>query len=187
MEFPDYQISSYGKIKRVIPDKWNHKLKMLKQRKNKNGYFYINLCKNKKQFTKYTHILLFETFNDYKLKKDECIHHKDENKENNYYENLIKMMKYDHEIFHNSNGKSPNTGKKFSIDHKSKISKTLKEKFKNGELNFKGINHPNCKLSKQDIYDIERSLNLKLYTPKQLSWMFDYNYKTILKIKSGKF
>jgi len=34
IDFSNYQISNLGRIKRVIHDRWNHKLKILKQQKN---------------------------------------------------------------------------------------------------------------------------------------------------------
>jgi len=44
----------------------------------------------------------------------------------------------------------------------------------------------NHKLLEQDVYDIRKSLELKLYTPKQLSWMFDVSVETISLIKNKK-
>lgn len=73
--FPDYQISSYGRIKSF--KKWRGTdVRILKQREDKDEYLFVKLDK----INKYIHILLYETFNNYKLKNNECIHHKDENK-----------------------------------------------------------------------------------------------------------
>ncbi len=52
--------------------------------------------------------------------------------------------------------------------------------------NKRGENNINNKLSNQDVYDIQKSLELKLYTPKQLSWIFDISISQISKIKTGK-
>jgi hypothetical protein len=97
-DFPDYFISNLGRIKST---KFN-KEKILKQNKNKNKYLTINLCRNGKQKNKDVHILVFEIFNNYKLKNDECIHHKDKNKENNYYNNLKLMIKSNHTSVRNN-------------------------------------------------------------------------------------
>ncbi len=71
---PKYQINNIGEIKSFKRYKNG---KILRPRKNNMGYFYIRLHENKIVFTKLIHVLLFETFNDYELKSDECIHHKD--------------------------------------------------------------------------------------------------------------
>lgn len=102
-KYPDYQINNFGEIKRIVPDLCNRRLKILKQNKDNTGYFKVRLSKNKKIITKYTHILVYETFYNDKLKLNECVHHIDENKENNYYENLEKMIKFNHNSFHHKN------------------------------------------------------------------------------------
>jgi len=101
-DFPDYAVSNLGRVKRIVPDKWNHRCKILKQQKNRKGYFKVILCKNKLKYNKEIHILVFETFYN-KLKSHECVHHKDENKENNYYNNFKLMTKSEHSHFHNKN------------------------------------------------------------------------------------
>ncbi len=173
-EYPDYQVSNFGKIKSL---KFGKK-RILKLNKDNTKYFCINLYKNGKRKYIRTYILVYETFYNDKLKLNECVHHKDENKENNYYENLEKMIIYKHLSFHNKNEKHPNFNKRYSEETKKKMSIS--------HHNFKGENHPNHKLSSQNIYDIRKSLELKLYTPKQLSWMFDVSVKTIYSIKSEK-
>lgn len=168
-EFPDYQISNYGRVKSFM--EWHGtNERILKQCKN-NKYLVITLCQNGNQTTKYIHILEFEIFNDYKLKDNECVHHIDKNPNNNFICNLIKMNKSDHNIFH----------------HKNKIlSEEIKNKISINHDCRKGENHPLHKLIEQDIYDIRRSLELKLYTQKQLSWIFDISIGTISLIKSRK-
>jgi hypothetical protein len=151
-EFPDYSVSNFGRIKRIIPDRMNRKCKIIKQNKNKDGYFQITLCKNKMHISKFIHILVFETFNNYKLKSDDCIHHVDENYRNNFLNNLKLMSRSSHSKFHY----------RF-------IEETL-----------------NHKLSNEEVNDIRKSLKLKLYTPKQLSWMFDISISQIYKIKNNR-
>jgi len=177
-DFPDYSVSNLGRVKRIISDEWNHKLKILKQKINHRGYLQVKLTKNKERKTKVVHVLLYETFYNYKLKNIECVHHKDENKENNYYINLEKMTKKYHREFHMIEQNNPNFGKHLSVEHKNKISLS--------QPNRSGERHPNHKLSNQDIYDIRKSLELKLYTPKQLSWMFDMSLCQIYKIKNNE-
>lgn len=81
-----YQISSLGRVKSLGNDK-TKKEKILKQDKNKNGYFKVNLWKNNKTKTCQVHRLVAHAFieNPNKLP---IINHKDENPSNNMASNL---------------------------------------------------------------------------------------------------
>lgn len=173
-EYPDYQISNFGRIKSF--KKTN--VRILKQQSDRNDHLQFRFCKNNKYYAKYIHDLVYETFYNDKLELDECVHHKDENKKNNYYENLEKIKNHKHNHFHKLGDKNPNFKKIFSEKTRAKMSQN--------HPNVKGENNHYHKLSYQDIYDIRKSLELKLYTPKQLSWMFDVSVKTIYSIKSEK-
>lgn len=102
-----YQVSNYGKIKSLgrktkIPySERIEKEKILKLSKGKDGYLYFDLCKNSKIKRKAVHIIEAEVFlnkNNFKYKKNEDIsnidynelqvNHIDENKTNNYIDNL---------------------------------------------------------------------------------------------------
>lgn len=92
-----YQASNLGKIKSL--EKYNYKghhnfEKILKQIENKNGYYYVSLCKNKKVKIYPIHKLIAKTFlqnpNNFS-----CINHKDGNKHNNCIENL-EFCTYSH-------------------------------------------------------------------------------------------
>jgi len=150
-DFPDYQVSNFGMVKSL---KFG-KERILKQIKNNKKYFGINLSKNGKQKFKLIHSIIFETFNNYKLKDNECVHHIDFIKENNFLGNLKLMTIPEHHSLHNKgkifseehrNNISKNhadfKGKIVSEETKIKISKTKKEKFKSGELNNKKENNP---------------------------------------------
>jgi hypothetical protein len=124
----DYQVSSVGRIKSFKRYKYG---KILKQ--NKRGdYFQIDLCKNGECKHKYIHILVFETHNSYKLNSGECVHHKDENTENNKYDNLETKPKSKHMSDHHI-GKhhSEKTRNKISKNHIGMIGKHHSEKTKN--------------------------------------------------------
>ena len=91
-----YQISNLGRVKRLAYSKEispkgykqvvHYKEKILKLYFSKN-YIQVNLCKNGKSTNKLVHRLVAEAFipnpNNYKY-----INHKDENKHNNWVENL---------------------------------------------------------------------------------------------------
>lgn len=81
--YPNYQISSFGRVKSL---KFG-KEKILKQRKDKDGYKLINLYENKKSHTLKIHRLVAQAFipnpNNYCV-----VNHRDENKQNNTVDNL---------------------------------------------------------------------------------------------------
>lgn len=161
--FSDYQISNFGKIKSL---KFK-KEKILKQHKNIHGRFYINLCKSGKSDLKYIHILVYETFNNYKLKDDECIHHIDFNPENNYYKNLKLMTISEHRSFHTKGKNHPLFGTHL----------------------FYGENNPSHKLEEWKVKAIHQISNspiikkLKI-TQKEIGEVFEISPSIISKIKN---
>ena len=89
-----YQISNTGKVKSIgrhkkqgaRPIEWQDDM-IIKQRKNRCGYFYLILHKDGEKKTKTIHSLVGEAF----IENPEAfpqINHKDENKENNHSSNL---------------------------------------------------------------------------------------------------
>ncbi len=80
-EFPNYLISNYGRVKNIN----TNQLKTL--RLDKDGYLTVSLWKNNKETNCKVHrlvgIYFLEGYFD-----EAVINHKDENKQNNYYENL---------------------------------------------------------------------------------------------------
>ena len=81
-----YQISSLGRVKSLRNNK-TRKEKILKLKKNNNGYVLVNLYKNKVMKTYQVHWLVAKAFienpNNYP-----CFNQKDDNKENNNISNL---------------------------------------------------------------------------------------------------
>lgn len=81
--YNDYEISNLGNIKSLK----NGIQKILKPSKSSSGYLQIVLCKNGKTKSHFIHKLVAKAFiknvNNYTE-----VNHKDENKQNNYVENL---------------------------------------------------------------------------------------------------
>ncbi len=141
-EYPDYMVSNFGRVKRIIFDKFNRRLKVLKQYKRHN-YLCVDLSVKGKQKNRPVHILVFEIFYNNKLKLNECVHHIDEDKENNNFENLIMMLESEHNILHNKGENNPNFGKHHSEESKKKISE----------------NNPNNILTSRKVVQIKCCLN----------------------------
>jgi len=185
-DFSDYAVSDFGRIRRIIPDKFNRRLKILKLRKNVKGYFQVYLYKNGKVKTKLLHILLYEIFNNYKLKKSECIHHIDFNPDNNNFDNFLLMSKSEHMILHKTKYNNPNFGKPRDNNIKNKISVKLKEKFKNDELNHKGKYNPNSILTEKNVIEIRIDLKEGILTQREIGKKFGVSQISVSNIKTGR-
>ena len=117
--FPDYQITSHG---RVFSLKYG-KMKELKQRKDRNGYMQVVLCKNGKKYGKSVHRLVAQAFIPNPDSKTDT-NHVDENKSNNCVSNL-EWMSHKENLNHGTRNE--------------RASKTL------SDGRFKGSNHPYSK------------------------------------------
>lgn len=84
--FPNYQISNYGNVKSLNYNRTGEE-RILKPKKEKNGYLRIHLCNNKKYYFRLIHRLVCAAFvkNPDNLPQ---VNHIDENKENNHVDNL---------------------------------------------------------------------------------------------------
>lgn len=173
-EYEDYQVSNFGRVKSLKFGK--EKIRKLCQ--DKDDYFAIILYGKEDKIYR-INILVYETFYSDKLKYDECVHHKDENKQNNYYKNLEKVSKFNHLSFHNK-------GKIISEETKIKISKNQKI---NGK--HKGENNPKVKLKDGEVYLIKKILSSDYYKSKKITQkfigkMFRVSRQTISLIKNNK-
>lgn len=111
-DYPDYQISNYGKIKSLK----RGKDRILRPYTDGLGRLNVILYRNGKRVKRMSHALTYEVFNNYKRKKNECIHHIDENVNNNYISNLKIMDVSEHSYIHNiGNTLSEETRKRMSM------------------------------------------------------------------------
>jgi hypothetical protein len=79
-----YQISNYGNIRRIF----KKGIKKLKPSEDKDGYYYVKLCKNNKQKHKRVNRLVMITFNNISNCENMQVNHIDGNKHNNSISNL---------------------------------------------------------------------------------------------------
>lgn len=198
-KFPDYEVSNLGRVKSFKRYKNG---KILNPYKNNEGYHIIDLSNKNEIISKKVHILLYETFNNYKLKDNECVHHKDEDKGNNVINNLEKMIKSEHHSLHNK-------GKIFSESHKNKLSRSkighknprgmLGKKHSEKSINLMKINHidvkgknnQNSKLEEwmvKSIYQISNSPIIKQLkiTQQEIGDIFNISKETVYRIKNKK-
>lgn len=161
-DFSDYQVSSLGRVKSL---KFG-KEKILKQIKDSGKYFQVNLYKNGKENPKRVHTLVFETHKE-RLENNYDIHHTNENKEDNFIDNLKKIPKSEHLSFHKF-------GKKHSKESIKKMSESKT-----------GKNNPNYKYSNtsQKYINIKIDIENGKLSQRQMSKKHDVCRKTISKIK----
>jgi predicted XRE-type DNA-binding protein len=176
--FPDYSVSNLGRVKSF--KKWHGvNERILKQNKNSYDYFCISLSKNGKQETKLVHRLVYEAFKG-KLEEGYDAHHINEDKEDNFVENLESKP-------HGKHTEDHNKGTHHSEKTKKKISRSIKEKFKNGELNQKGEIHSNFKLTNQKLIDIKTDIEKGNLTQREIAEKNGVSQSTISNIKNYKF
>jgi hypothetical protein len=80
-EITQYEVSDHGRVKSYITNK------VLCQRSNRCGYFYIVICTKQKHYTKTVHRLVAKAFIPNPDNKP-CVNHIDGNKQNNHVSNL---------------------------------------------------------------------------------------------------
>lgn len=84
---PDYSTSSDGRIRRIVPDKYNRPCRELKQHLDAGGYLRLCLTTNGVEHTVHVHSLVCEAYHG--SRPDGCqVAHKDGIRSNNNQENL---------------------------------------------------------------------------------------------------
>ncbi len=182
-DFPDYQISNFGRVKSL---KFK-KERLLKQQKDSHDYFIIGLSKNGKVKIKYVHRLVFETFVE-KLKEGYDAHHINEDKENNIPENLESKQ-------HGKHIENHRKGKKHSEKTKNKMSENHAD-FKGQNAPMFGKHHSNeskNKMSRHNLHklpyqkhiDICIDIEKGIYTQVEMAKKHGVDQTTISKIKTN--
>lgn len=123
-----YQVSNWGRVK-SLNYKHSGKEGILKPDKKKNGYLYVNFLKNGEVKNFYIHKLVCLTFLENPLNLPQ-VNHKDENKENNFVDNLEWVSPKENINYGTANERRSKShkGKKLLEETKRKLSEANKGK-----------------------------------------------------------
>lgn len=142
--YPDYEISNFGRIKSFKQDSINGKV--LSGGKDKDGYRIIGLTKNKKRKTEKIHRLLLETFDPIENMKSLKVNHKNGIKDDNRFPENVEWCtqseneKHAHKIglknFKGNKAFSRGCGENnpfYGKKHSEKTKNKMREKRKNSD------------------------------------------------------
>ena len=152
-----YEVSNLGRVRRVSTGR------ILKQCPDKDGYLYVNTSYHGEEKTYVIHRLVARKFlSSYPLNKE--VHHKDENKTNNHWDNLEYKTHVKHISYHTRHG--------------AYINNRVPRCDKRGELNGR------AKLSIQDVIKIRKLFASGRYHKysRTLARKFDVSKEMIYKI-----
>lgn len=127
--FPKYEISNFGRLRNKITKN------IRKPRDNGNGYLYTQINIDGKTINLYIHRLVALTFIP-NIENKPQVNHKDDNKQNNYVENLewctpSENIQHAHKL-----GLRPLTEKQL-INARVQLQKLTEEQLKKGKKNLK--------------------------------------------------
>lgn len=139
-----YQVSSHGDVKSLKKGE-----KILKKWKRSN-YFLVDLWRDGVRDVRSIHILVYEAFNG-PIHEGNIVHHKDENKENNFYANLAQVSSLEHNNIHHKGHTPWNKGAKMSDECIKKQWDTKREKYGYEDRNKNILLDRNNGMSVKDI------------------------------------
>ena len=116
-EFPNYQISNLGNIKRMLTVSTDskgrirtYKEKQLNVCEGSNGYMHLGMRKNNKHHTRYIHQLVAIAFLDHSLSNGKEVDHIDGNILNNKLDNLQLLLPQENVVKYHNKGDMSNIG-----------------------------------------------------------------------------
>ncbi len=157
-DFPDYQISNFGRIESIRKLKSGKIIKKILKSLKINEYYYVALYKNKNRFYKSIHRLVLESFRPIDNSDNYQCNHIDGNKINNILNNLEWCTQ----------------------------SENMKHAYKIGLESQKGICNSSCKKTEDEIIFIIKLLNENILTQKEIGCKFGLSQSHISNIKNSK-
>jgi NUMOD4 motif/HNH endonuclease len=169
--FPAYEVSSFGRVKRVINDSKNHGCRILKPWDNNKGYFVVAISDGHKSQKKLVHRLVCEAFHGASPPGKDHSAHGDGNPKNNHPSNLRWV---------NRSENMDDSRKHGTMALGSKHGRSTKP-----ERTPRGIIHGHAKLSDRDVIEIRSTPKIK-GSGIALARRFGVCPATICLIRSGK-
>lgn len=156
-KFPDYAVSNLGRVKRILKKRGTSGNRIITYTtKDKCGYNYKDLRKNKKKYRITIHKLVLDTFVGIRPEGCTC-NHKDGNKDNNKLDNLEWIIHIE------------------NIHHAIRI----------GLSNPIGENNGRSKLKEYQVIEILHMLNKKL-TQREIAKIYGISQGTVRDINLNK-
>jgi hypothetical protein len=147
VEYPDYLMSSLGRVKKDE--------NILTLTSDAVGYLHVNVKNDSGRITKLVHRLILQTFEPTEDSTLE-VNHKDFNKANNRIYNLEWLTHKKNMDHAAENGKMDFRFRTGSDHHAFGIEKPAETKQKMSESHNKNNDHPNYKLTDEQVYQIKK-------------------------------
>jgi len=182
--FLDYEVSNMGRVKSL---KFG-KEKILTPGKNKFGYLYVILSKNKKPYNKKVHRLVLENFDPRENSDDLQCNHINGIKDKNIYPDNIEWCTCSENIKHAYKNRLMTSMKgennsMFGKHPSEKTRKLMREKKKGKHL---GEGNPNSILTEKKVIEIRIDLKEGILTQKEIGEKFGVKKITISNINTGR-
>jgi hypothetical protein len=114
-EFPDYAVSNLGRVRRTVPDKRSHRMKVLKPNATGNGYSTVALCKDGLVHRRLIHRLVLVAFLGPDLERTKT-NHRNGDKTDNRITNLEWCTASENELHsYYTLGKKPQRGEEHGM------------------------------------------------------------------------
>lgn len=152
--FPIYAVSNFGRVKRVVTNKFHPKERVLKNVLDSDGYHIVTLTNDGKAKTQKVHRLVAIAF----VEGDQAlqVNHKDGNKTNNNFENL-EFVTCQQNLAHAARNGLTAKGDRNAMRKYPELAKRIGQF---GFARYKPIGTANvkAKLSEQDVLQIRQEL-----------------------------
>ena len=153
--FPGYEISDCGRVFSWLPRTWNAKPPKVAREKSarvKNGYLVVDLILNKKQYTRYIHRMVLETFVGLPSQGHEACHN-----DGNSMNNLLSNLRWDTRKANHADKKKHGTDDCGSKSVNSKLTEIeviqMKKLYDNKIMNMKELSEKFC-VAKSTVHKI---------------------------------